>query len=166
MGCGRLRGAAIVYTNGWQGPLRASLGRLCTLLCRRWPRGHNSVHRWEVRASGRQIGAFVYTIVSRATSRGRDSVHRWKDRTSPRRFEAFVYTIELWAWAVGGLGIAGVYTDGRIGPLHARLGRLCTLLGCELWAASRRATFRRRRRAARARQSRRSASRAWLSHHI
>ena len=36
----------------------------------------------------------------------------------------------LWAWVVGGLGIAIVYTNGRIGPLRAGLGRLCTLLGC------------------------------------
>ena len=44
--------------------------------------------------------------------RDRRSVHRWVARASPRRIGAFVYTIELWAWAVGGLGIATVYTDG------------------------------------------------------
>ena len=44
------------------------------------------------------------------------------------RFGAFVYTVGLWAWVVGGLGIAIVYTNGRIGPLDAVLGRLCTLL--------------------------------------
>ena len=34
----------------------------------------------------------------------------------------------LWAWVVGGLGIAIVYTNGRIGPLGAVSGHLCTLL--------------------------------------
>ena len=34
------------------------------------------------------------------------------------------------AWVVGDLGIAIVYTNGRIGPLRAGLGRLCTLLRC------------------------------------
>ena len=43
-------------------------------------------------------------------------------------FGAFVYTVGPWAWVVGGLGIAIVYTNGRIGPLRAVLGRLCTLL--------------------------------------
>ena len=41
-----------------------------------------------------------------------------------------MYTVAPWAWVVGGLGIATVYTNGRIGPLRAGLGRLCTLLGC------------------------------------
>ena len=58
------------------------------------------------------------------------SVHRLA-RMAPRcRFGAFVYTVAPWAWVVGGLGIAIVYTNGRIGPLRAGLGRLCTLLGC------------------------------------
>ena len=48
-----------------------------------------------------------------------------------RRFGAFVYTVGPWAWVVGGLGIAIVYTNGRIGPLGAVLGHLCTLLRCE-----------------------------------
>ena len=61
----------------------------------------------------------------------RRSVHRSAEMASPRRFGAFVYTVELWAWVVGGLGIAIVYTNGRIGPLRAVLGRLCTLLGRE-----------------------------------
>ena len=43
-------------------------------------------------------------------------------------FWAFVYTVAPWAWVVGGLGIAIVYTNGRIGPLRTGLGRLCTLL--------------------------------------
>ena len=47
---------------------------------------------------------------------------------SRRRFGAFVYTVAPWAWVVGGLGIAIVYTNGRIGPLGAVLRRLCTLL--------------------------------------
>ena len=52
---------------------------------------------------------------------------------APRgRFGALVYTVALWAWVVGGLGIAIVYTngriDGRIGPLGAVLGHSCTLL--------------------------------------
>ena len=50
---------------------------------------------------------------------------------SPRRFGAFVYTVGLWAWVAGDLGIAIVYTNGRIGPLRAVLGHLCTLLGCD-----------------------------------
>ena len=61
---------------------------------------------------------------------GRRSVHRLAKMASPRRFGAFVYTIGPWAWVVGSLGIATVYTNGRIGPLCAVLGRLCTLLGC------------------------------------
>ena len=53
------------------------------------------------------------------------------------RFGAFVYTVAPWAWVVGGLGIAVVYTNGRIGPLGAISGRLCTLLGCGAVADSR-----------------------------
>ena len=60
----------------------------------------------------------------------RRSVHRLAKTASPRRFGAFVYTVGLWAWVAGDLGIAIVYTNGRIGPLRAGLGRLCTLLGC------------------------------------
>ena len=57
---------------------------------------------------------------------------------TPRgRFGAFVYTVGPWAWVVGGLGIAIVYTNGRIGPLRAGLGRLCTLLRREDRASSR-----------------------------
>ena len=48
-----------------------------------------------------------------------------------------MYTVGPWAWVVGGLGIAIVYTNGRIGPLRAGLGRLCTLLGCCVVASSR-----------------------------
>ena len=60
----------------------------------------------------------------------RRSVHRLAKTASPRRIGAYVYTVALWAWVVGGLGIAIVYTNGRIGPLRAGLGHLCTLLGC------------------------------------
>ncbi len=56
--------------------------------------------------------------------RRRRSVHRLAKMASPRRFGAFVYTVGPWAW----VGIATVYTNGRIGPLRAVLGRLCTLL--------------------------------------
>mgnify|MGYP001671977970 CR=1 FL=1 len=68
----------------------------------------------------------------------RNSVHKWEDRASPRRFGAFVYTVGPWAWVVGSLGIAIVYTNGRIGPLRAVLGRLCTLLRRESRYESRR----------------------------
>ena len=60
--------------------------------------------------------------------RRRRSVHRSAKMASRRRFGAFVYTVGPWAWVVGGLGIAIVYTNGRIGPLRAGLGHLCTLL--------------------------------------
>ena len=58
----------------------------------------------------------------------RNSVHRSPKTASQHRFEALVYTVALWAWVVGGLGIAVVYTNGRIGPLGAVLGHSCTLL--------------------------------------
>ena len=58
------------------------------------------------------------------------SVHKSVEMAPRRRFGAFVYTVAPWTWVVGGLGIAIVYTNGRIGPLRAVLGRLCTLLGC------------------------------------
>ena len=125
-------------------------------------RDRRSVHRWEDQDSPRRIGAFVYTVGLRAAPRGRDSVHRWGDRGSLRQFWAFVYTVVSRA----PLRTTRVYTDGGIGPLRAGFGRLCTLLNYELWAAPRRATFRRRRRASRARQNRCSASRAWSSHRI
>ena len=67
---------------------------------------------------------------SRERPWGRRSVHRLTKTASPRRIGAFVYTVGPWAWVVGGLGIAIVYTNGRIGPLRAGLGHLCTLLGC------------------------------------
>ena len=61
---------------------------------------------------------------------GRRSVHKSVEMASRGRFGAFVYTVAPWAWVVGSLGIAIVYTNGRIGPLRAVLGRLCTLLDC------------------------------------
>ena len=60
--------------------------------------------------------------------RRRRSVHRLAKMAPRRRFGAFVYTVAPWAWVVSGLGIAIVYTNGRIGPLGAVLGHLCTLL--------------------------------------
>ena len=62
--------------------------------------------------------------------RRRRSVHRSVEMASPRRFGAFVYTVAPWAWVVGGLGIAIVYTDRLKWPLGAVLGHSCTLLGC------------------------------------
>ncbi len=67
----------------------------------------------------------------------RSSVHKWEEMAPRSRFGAFVYTVAPWAWVVGGLGIAVVYTNGRIGPLGAISGRLCTLLGCGAVADSR-----------------------------
>ena len=61
---------------------------------------------------------------------GRRSVHKSVEMAPRGRFGAFVYTVGPWAWVVGSLGIAIVYTNGRIRPLRAGLGRLCTLLGC------------------------------------
>ena len=60
---------------------------------------------------------------------GRRSVHKSAEMASRCHFGAFVYTVAPWAWVVGGLGIAIVYTNGRIGPLRTGLGHLCTLLG-------------------------------------
>ena len=105
-----------------------------------WPWDRNSVHKWEDRASPHRIGAFVYTVglwSSCGQARGRRSVHRLAKMAPRSRFRAFVYTVVLWAWVVSGLGIAIVYTNGRIGPLGAVLGRLCTLLRHELCDASR-----------------------------
>ena len=78
------------------------------------------------------VGGCVTTPAMWASPPGRRrrSVHRLAKMASPRRFGAFVYTIGPWAWVVGSLGIATVYTNGRIGPLRAVFGHLCTLLGC------------------------------------
>ena len=70
--------------------------------------------------------------IVRATVGTRRSVHRSAKMAPRSRFGAFVYTVGPWAWVVGGLGIAIVYTNGRIGPLRAVLGHLCTLLRLEL----------------------------------
>ena len=96
-----------------------------------WPWDRNSVHKWEDRASPRRFGAFVYTVGlwrRCGQARGRRSVHRSAKMASRHRFGAFVYTVAPWAWVVGGLGIAIVYTNGRIGPLGAGLGHSGTLL--------------------------------------
>ena len=66
------------------------------------------------------------------------SVHRSAKMAPRRRFGAFVYTVAPWAWVVGGLGIAIVYTNGRIGSLGAVSGHLCTLLRRESRYESRR----------------------------
>ena len=78
------------------------------------------------------VGGCVTTPATWASPPGRRrrSVHRSVEMAPRGRFGAFVYTVGPWAWVVGGLGIATVYTNGRIGPLRAVLGRLCTLLGC------------------------------------
>ena|GEM_PF-3419726 len=60
--------------------------------------------------------------------RRRRSVHRSVEMAPRCHFGVFVYTVATWAWVVGGLGIAIVYTNGRIGLLRAGLGHLCTLL--------------------------------------
>ena len=110
-----------------------------------WPsplgRRRRSVHRLAKMASRRRFGAFVYTVATRGLCErrwGRRSVHRSAKMASRRRFGAFVYTVVPWAWVVGGLGIAIVYTNGRIGPLRTGLGHLCTLLRRELRRESRR----------------------------
>ena len=78
------------------------------------------------------VGGCVIAPVGRISPprRRRRSVHRLAKMASRRRFGAFVYTVAPWAWVVSGLGITIVYTNGRIGPLRAGLGHLCTLSGC------------------------------------
>ena len=78
------------------------------------------------------VDGCVTALVAWASPPGRRhrSVHRLAKMASWRRFGAFVYTVVPWAWVVGGLGIAIVYTNGRIGPLRTGLGHLCTLLCC------------------------------------
>ena len=85
------------------------------------------------------VGGCVTTPTMWASPPGRRrrSVHKSVEMASRGRFGAFVYTIGPWAWVVGSLGIATVYTNGRIGPFRAGLGRLCTLLGCCAVASSR-----------------------------
>ena len=96
------RGDAGVYTDRRKRTLGAVLDHLCTLLRR-------CGQTWR-----------------------RRSVHRSAKMASRSRFGSFVYTVALWAWFVGGLGIAIVYTNGRIGSLGTVLGHLCTLLRREL----------------------------------
>ena len=84
------------------------------------------------------VGLTALATWASPPGRRRRSVHRSVEMAPRGRFGAFVYTVGPWAWVVGGLGIAIVYTNGRIGPLRAGLGRLCTLLGCCAVASSRR----------------------------
>ena len=85
----------------------------------------------------RRRGPHRRGVVGLTARRRRRSVHRLAKTAPRRRFGALVYTVGPWAWVVGGLGIAIVYTNGRIGPLRAVLGHLCTLLrrGLGLWVA-------------------------------
>ena len=78
------------------------------------------------------VGGCVTTPATWASPPGRRrrSVHKSVEMAPRGRFGSFVYTVGPCAWVVGGLGIAIVYTNGRIGPLRAGLGRLCTLLRC------------------------------------
>ena len=78
------------------------------------------------------VGGCVTTPATWASPPGRRrrSVHKSVEMAPRGRFGAFVYTVVPWAWVVGDLGIAIVYTNGRIGPLRAGLGHLCTLLRC------------------------------------
>ena len=65
------RGDAGVYTDWLKWPLRAVLGRLCTLLHRcGQTRRCRSVHRLAKTAPRRRFGAFVYTVAPRAASGG------------------------------------------------------------------------------------------------
>ena len=76
------------------------------------------------------VGLTALATWASPPGRRRRSVHR-SAKMAPRcRFGAFVYTVAPWAWVVGDLGIAIVYTNGRIGPLGAVLGHSCTLLRC------------------------------------
>ena len=84
------------------------------------------------------VGLTALATWASPPGRRRRSVHKSVEMASRGRFGAFVYTIGPWAWVVGSLGIAMVYTNGRIGPFRAGLGRLCTLLGCCAVASSRR----------------------------
>ena len=92
--------------------------------------------RWLRHRTG-DVGLTARATWASPPGRRRRSVHRSVEMAPRCRFGAFVYTVGPWAWVVGGLGIAIVYTNGRIGPLRAGLGRLCTLLGCCVVASSR-----------------------------
>ena len=77
------------------------------------------------------VGVTALATWASPPGRRRRSVHRSVEMASRCHFGAFVYTVAPWAWVVGGLGIAIVYTNGRIGPLRAVSGHLCTLLRLE-----------------------------------
>ena len=74
------------------------------------------------------VGVTALATWASPPGRRRRSVHKSTETASRCRFGAFVYTVATRAWVVGGLGIAIVYTNGRIGPLRAVSGHLCTLL--------------------------------------
>ena len=76
------------------------------------------------------VGGCVTARAAWASPPGRRhrSVHRLAKMASRYHFRVFVYTVATWAWVVGGLGIAIVYTDRRKWPLGTILGYLCTLL--------------------------------------
>ena len=120
--------ATIVYTNGLRGPLNAGLEHLCTLLCRGRPGGPQEC----TQMGGSGLSAPDWGVYVHCWAAGlgcgwpwdRNSVHKWEERASGRRFGAFVYTVGLREI----LRATIVYTNGLRGPLHAGLGRLCTLL--------------------------------------
>ena len=76
------------------------------------------------------IGGCVTARAAWASPPGRRhrSVHRLAKMAPRRRFGAFVYTVATRKDRSSDHGDTGVYTNGRIGPLDAVLGRLCTLL--------------------------------------
>ena len=86
------------------------------------------------------VGGCVTTPAMWASPPGRRrrGVHRSAKMASRRRFEAFVYTVAPREDRASDRGDAGVYTNGRIGPLGTVLGRLCTLLRRESRYESRR----------------------------
>ena len=74
--------------NGHSVPFRGICVHCCAVsLGCGWPWDHNSVHKWEDRASPRRIGAFVYTVATR------------EDRSSDRG-DAGVYT-DRSKWPLG-----------------------------------------------------------------
>ena len=83
--------------NGPSAPFRGICVHCCAVgLGCEWPWDHNSVHKWEDRASPHRFRAFVYTIgLLRCCGQtwGRRSVHRLARMASRRRFGAFVYTV-------------------------------------------------------------------------
>ena len=93
--------------------------------------------RWLRHRPG-DVGLTALATWASPPGRRRRSVHRSVEMASRGRFGAFVYTVGPWSWVVGSLRIAIVYTNGRIGPLGAVSGHLCTLLRRESRYESRR----------------------------